>query len=65
LIVALLHVRGIAETLIEHYSCVMTVGCPTHFNATTTRDYVLLLSQGQPPLHPCKTQSGADHNEQR
>jgi len=42
LIVASLRTRGIAETLIEHYPRVMTVGCPNHFNATTTRENALL-----------------------
>ena len=38
LIVSSLCTHGIAETLIEHYSRVMTVGCPNHFNATTMCD---------------------------
>jgi hypothetical protein len=41
-IVASLRERGIAESLIENYSRVMTVGCPNHFNATTTRNNTLL-----------------------
>ena len=41
-IVASLRTHGIAEALITHYSRVMTVGCPNHFNATTSRDNALL-----------------------
>jgi hypothetical protein len=40
--VASLCARGIAETLVEQYSRVMTLGCPNHFNATTTRNNALL-----------------------
>jgi hypothetical protein len=43
LIVALLCAHGIAESLIMHYSCVMTAGCPNHFNATTTCNNTLLF----------------------
>jgi len=49
-IVASLHAHGIADTLISHYSRVMTVGCPNHFNATTTRANALLYwRQGNHP----------------
>ena len=41
-IVASLRTHGIAEALITNYSRVMTVGCPNHFNATTSRDNALL-----------------------
>jgi hypothetical protein len=41
-IVALLHASSIANSLIAHYSRVMTLGCPNHFNATTTHENVLL-----------------------
>ena len=41
-IVKSLRSHGIAETLISHYSCVMTVGCPNHLNASTSRDNALL-----------------------
>ncbi|KAL3803843.1 hypothetical protein HJC23_004005 [Cyclotella cryptica] len=41
-IVVSLRTHGIAETLIADYSRVMTVGCPNHFNASTTRDNALL-----------------------
>jgi hypothetical protein len=34
--------RGIAVTLIDHYSQVMMIGCPNHFNATTTQENDLL-----------------------
>jgi hypothetical protein len=37
-----LHSHGIAESLILHYSRVMTVGCPNHLNASTSRDNTLL-----------------------
>ncbi len=33
---------GLNETLIARYEKVMTVGCPNHFNATSTRDNALL-----------------------
>jgi hypothetical protein len=42
LIIASLQAQGIAESLIEHYSRVMPVGYPNHFNATTTHDNMLL-----------------------
>jgi hypothetical protein len=41
-VVASLRTHGIAKTLIEHYSRVMTGGCPNHFNTTTTCKNVLL-----------------------
>ncbi len=41
-IVASLCTHGITKTLITHYSCVMTMGCPNHFNATTTCSNALL-----------------------
>ncbi len=44
-IVALLHAHGIAESLIVHYSHVMTVRCPNHLNATTSCDNALLYWQ--------------------
>jgi len=40
--VASLRACDIAESLLEYYSRVMTVGCPNHFNATTTPDNALL-----------------------
>ena len=42
LTVASLCRHGLAEALIKHYSRVMTVGCPNHFNAMTTCDNALL-----------------------
>ena len=50
-IVALLRTHGIAEELIAHYSQVMTVGCPNHFNATTTRDNALLWKGNYPSIN--------------
>jgi hypothetical protein len=41
-IVDSLHFHGIAETLISHYARVMTVGCPNHLKALTSRDKALL-----------------------
>jgi hypothetical protein len=41
-IVASLRSHGIAETLISHYERVMTVGCPNHLNASTSRENALL-----------------------
>jgi hypothetical protein len=39
-----------AEALIIHYSCMMTVGCPSHFNACTMRENALLYwRQGNHP----------------
>jgi hypothetical protein len=34
--------HGIAESLISHYSRVMTVGCPSHLNASTSCNNALL-----------------------
>jgi hypothetical protein len=51
LIVAFLRAHGIAESLISHYSRVMTVGCPNHFNVSTSRDNALLYwRKGNHPL---------------
>ena len=41
-IVASLRTHGIAEALIADYARVMTVGCPNHFNANTSRANALL-----------------------
>ena len=41
-IVESLRSHGIAETMISHYARVMTVGCPNHLNASTSRDNALL-----------------------
>jgi hypothetical protein len=41
-IVAFLRMHGIAEDIISSYNRIMTVGCPNHFNASTTRDNALL-----------------------
>jgi hypothetical protein len=51
--VASLHAHGIAKSLIEHYSRVMTVGCPNHFNAATTHGNVLLYWRkgNHPSIH--------------
>jgi hypothetical protein len=54
-VIASLHAHGIAKTLIKHYSRVMTLGCPNHFNATTTRDNALLYwRKGNHPSIPAK-----------
>jgi hypothetical protein len=42
LIINSLRSHGMAESLISHYSRVMTVGCPNHLNASTSRDNTLL-----------------------
>jgi hypothetical protein len=44
-IVNSLRSHGFAESLISHYSCVMTVGCPNHLNASTSCDNALLYWQ--------------------
>jgi hypothetical protein len=41
-IVESLRSHGIAETLISHYARVMTIGCPNHLNASTSRNNALL-----------------------
>jgi hypothetical protein len=41
-IVAFLRLHGIADDIISDYNRVMTVGCPNHFNPSTTRDNALL-----------------------
>ena len=41
-IVNSLHSHGIVATLILHYSCIMTMGCPNHLNELTSRDNALL-----------------------
>jgi hypothetical protein len=49
-IVNSLHSHGIAESLILHYSHVMTVGCSNHLNSSTSRDNALLyLRKGNHP----------------
>jgi hypothetical protein len=40
-----LHSHSIAESLISHYSRVMTVGCPNHLNTSTSCDNALLYWQ--------------------
>ena len=39
---AFLRLHGIADDIIASYNRVMTMGCPNHFNASTTRDNALL-----------------------
>jgi hypothetical protein len=41
-IMAFLRLHGIADDIISSYNRVMTMGCPNHFNASTTRDNALL-----------------------
>jgi hypothetical protein len=41
-IVAFLRLQSIAKDIISSYNRVMTVRCPNHFNASTTRDNALL-----------------------
>jgi hypothetical protein len=45
--------HGIAESLISHYSRVMTVGCPNHLNASTSCDNALLYWRkgNHPSIH--------------
>jgi hypothetical protein len=52
-IVSSLWAHSIAESLISHYSQVMTVGCPNHLNASTLRDNALLYwwKGNHPSIH--------------
>jgi hypothetical protein len=54
-----LRAHCIAESLILHYSCVMTVGCPNHLNVSTSRNNALLYWQkgNHPPSVPISTKS--------
>ena len=52
-IFASLHTHSIADSLITHYSCIMMMGCPNHFNATTTCANALLYWRkgNHPSIH--------------
>jgi hypothetical protein len=63
----LLHVQGIVESLMAHYSRVMMMRCPNHFNATTTRDNALMYWRkcNHPSIHTKIDQvSSHCHHEQ-
>jgi len=59
LIVASLRLHGIAEDNILGYNCIMTMGCPNHFNSSTIRTMLSCTGGAAtiPPFSPRSTRS--------